>query len=165
MSADADVEGVTYDDLSKRQQNDYQNRVTEGARMVKQGIITIEDCDPSLLLDDSEEPADALVERFQSTVDAKVDELETPEERRAETRERTSSTTDPTEIDWPRLWTECNLDPQVDSLSLTQLALAIDVSEQTPLTDADDTDAFVQRAVEAGLLAGEREYRPIGGKR
>lgn len=157
--------------------------VADAAALVDDGVVALEDCSVGALLEAGEEPADGLVEAFEAAVRERVEtcreqessapgddrpgeEAGGPSGSRSGTQAGsetasgpTPATTDPAAVDWVHLWTESGVDP-ARPLSRTQLRLAVDVSKQTPIGEAD-ADAFVDAAVDAGVLERDgARYRP-----
>lgn len=155
---------VRFQDLNRTQQNSYQNLVSRGARYVLDGLMTVDECSLGQLLHDDQTAAEKFVEKFHDDIENALDDLgETTTERR-EREKNQETTTDPRKIDWARVWEESNVEPN-KPLSGTQLALAIDVSEQTPVTD-QGAERLIEGAVEAGGLhhfEDKKRYAPAGG--
>lgn len=147
--------------LSATQQDRYDVLVTRTARYVRSGAFEIEDCTPDALFGDGTSPSEALVETFQVDVREELERLTaTTSDRQSETA--TQTTTDGAAVDWPALWREVGIDPD-DALSMTQLGLAIDISEQTPASKAAASD-LVDTARDAGVLLKRRaRYKPAQG--
>ena len=161
---DSGTTTVTIEDFDEDQRESYQKLIERGARYVRDGVMTVEECSLGQLLDENEEPSDDLVEAFHDAIRAQMDSLGESTTQRRERQQEQTSTTNPEKIDWPRIWAECNVEPN-KPLSGTQLALAIDVSDQTPVTD-DGADRLIQGAIEAGVLEhypAKKRYKPAGG--
>lgn len=155
---------VRFEDLNRTQQNSYQNLVSRGARYVRDGLMTLDDCSLGQLLHDNQDAAEEFVEKFHADIGDALEDLGESTTERREREKKQETTTDPRKIDWARVWTECNVEPN-KPLSGTQLALAIDVSEQTPVTDRG-AKRLIEGAVEADELrhfADKKRYAPAGG--
>jgi hypothetical protein len=147
--------------LDSSQQDRYDVLVTRTARYVRSGAFAIEDCTPDVLFD-GEAPDETLVETFRADVRDELERLTATVSDRQRETETPETTTDGAKIDWVALWQEAGID-STDSLSLTQLELAIDISEQTPSTGAAAA-SIVADARDAGALLKRRyRYKPAQG--
>lgn len=148
--ADRELEPVGFDDLRGRRSEDYHTLVTQTARLVRDGLFTIDECKPSSLVGETQRPSDAFTERFQAEVSDALDDLADTRAERETAREQQQSTVDATEIDWPKVWADANVEPG-KPLSFTQAALAVDVSKQTPINDQGAKE-LLKEAAEIGQL-------------
>ena len=143
----------------------YSTLITNGAHLVVDGHFSIDEI--AVPTDDADEPR-YDPDAFAADLEQKVADIN---ERREKASGRTPTdrdsgpapTNDATEVDWVRMWGEANLDPDTP-LSMTQLALLVDISEQTPKTK-DGAKAFVNAAHDAGLLVRHRfRYLPAAAR-
>lgn len=145
------LEAVGFDDLrGDRAAQQYDDLVDTAARYVRDGLYTIEECEPTSLVADGQRPSEAFVERFQRDVSDALDGLADTHAERETARKQRQTTTDPTKIDWPALWENAGVAP-TKPLSWTQAALAVDVAEQTPIND-QGAKQLLKAAIDAGLV-------------
>lgn len=152
---------VGLDDLrGSRGREDYDQLVIDTARLVDDGLFAVADVRPDGLTGDGEEPSEAFIQRFKDDV---REELQaTDSETVQATREPRQTTSDPELIDWPKLWVNAGV-AATKPLSWTQAALAIDVSNQTPVDDNGATQ-LIEAAIEANQLQSfeNRRVKPAG---
>lgn len=165
-SSGTESEKVTLADLDDAQLDTYETLISRAGRYVRDGVMGIEDCSLGQILDDNEEPAEELTDAFHEAIKAQVDDLSDTPSDRQKAQQNQITTTDPRKINWDQVWSECNIPPK-KPLSATQLELAIDVSDQTPVTD-DGAERLIEGAVDAGVLRyfdAKERYAPTGGDR
>ena len=142
----------------------FESLVVDAAYLLRDGIVSIEDCSVQSLLEEGEVASEDLQEAFRTAVAERAERIHgrqpDPEPEPASEGAAAQSTVDPEAIDWVHLWTESNVDPD-EPLSRPQLRLAVDVSTQTPISDVG-ADDFIDEALAAGVLEfDDAGYRPV----
>ena len=142
----------------------FESLVVDAAYLLRDGIVSIEDCSVQSLLEEGEVASEDLQEAFRTAVAERAERIHgrqpDPEPEPASEGAAAQSTVDPEAVDWVHLWTESNVDPD-EPLSRPQLRLAVDVSTQTPISDVG-ADDFIDEALSAGVLEfDDAGYRPV----
>lgn len=137
-------EGATRFELFE--ENELQRLKTEAARMISNGIITLEDCSLSARVEDGETLAEGENEAFRADVREELDNLPSngaTEEEKAEDGEGWG----PTEVDYATIWQEYGFGKKVSN---TQLVGALAYSKHTSFGKGG-----ARRCIEYGVEAGE----------
>ena len=142
----------------------FESLVVDAAYLLRDGIVSIEDCSVQSLLEEGEVASEDLQEAFRTAVAERAERIHgrqpDPEPKPTGEGAAAQSTVDPESVDWVHLWTESNVDPD-EPLSRPQLRLAVDVSTQTPISDVG-ADDFIDEALSAGVLEfDDAGYRPV----
>jgi hypothetical protein len=154
---DTEIEVVNFDDLRGDRDEQYNKLVQDSARMVRSGLLSVEDCRPATMCDDGQQPSDQFIQRLQDDIEAELEQLTPVCEERESNRKETKTTVNVAEIDWPRLWVNAGV-AATKPLSWTQAALAVDVSEQTPIS-SDGAKEFIKNAINEGVLESFENHR------